>query len=247
MNRMLRRLDALESKLWDILVCLALLVLVNIGITITTWLLPKLSQQKTEGTSLRRETSVHQKFELMQKVLPCGLGNTLVDILEISRPVRMFRVTFPGVPPPEALLVFWSFGADQCASSEGFLVTFTPGGVEVICCDYSYLSEYVLFGNSHFSNGRQSIQGRRRRAPGEIQASVAAFAETPRLPVSAKNGSTAERDERVSIIVYLRRWIRHNLMMTIPPSEGILVALNPTDEGRIGTGRNTWKTGDERV
>jgi hypothetical protein len=33
--------------------------------------------------------------------------------------------------------------------------------------------------------------------------------------------------------------VRSNVMTPAPESTGVLVALNPTDEGRIGTGRNT--------
>jgi hypothetical protein len=53
-------------------------------------------------------------------------------------------------------------------------------------------------------------------------------------------------------VIETRPWtravgMRHNLMMTLPFGDrGVLVASNPTDEGRIGTGRNTWRGLDEK-
>jgi hypothetical protein len=168
--------------------------------------------------------------------------NTLDSILEIVCPVGMVRVAPSGSPASEASFFVCSsrsFGADQCASSEGFLVTFTPGWWRiVIFCDYPRLSE-DLRKSFHFSQiGLRPLL--------ELDGSgVGASQLRTRNLREPEMGYGANRGDDNSIINLLEIGVRHNLMMTSPPTLGILVALKPTDEGRIGTGRNTLRKNDE--
>jgi hypothetical protein len=164
-------------------------------------------------------------------------GEDLAYIFQVIREIGMNPVSSPGVPglPP----FFWSFGADHCASSEGFLVTFTPEGTKVIFCGYSLISEYFL-NCLHFFDGRQSIQGRTRADHLATNDSSQANRK-----ISGEFGTRFRQEWQycrtrgdMALGVIPRERMRHNLMMTNPP-RCILVALNPTDEGRIGTGRNT--------
>ena len=148
-------------------------------------------------------------------------------IPEIIGEIGVFPVTFPGVPTPEpiSLFTFGSFGADQCSSSVGFLVTYTPRDWRiVICCGYSLFSE-DLSNVSH--NGRQSIQGRCRSI-----ATPEKEVERPRIRQEwqyCRSGGTEDDPSEIGIHL--------NLMMTSPEPEGFLVAIEPTDDGRIGTVR----------
>jgi len=64
----------------------------------------------------------------------------LARVLKVCSPIRMLMIAFLSVP------LFWSFGPLPRSSSEGFLVTFTPGplgrGVEDSYLPLSFLSEY---------------------------------------------------------------------------------------------------------
>jgi hypothetical protein len=183
-----------------------------------------LEQKKTSwaeslGTQ-RRETGRQNAAE----------ENTLTNIFEIIGKVGM-RMVCPSAIPASPLPFFVSssrsFGASHCASSEGFLATFTPGAV-VVFCDYGLLSE-------------DATQCLHRFIPFTIQdgSPVPARNSPPKeLPPNPRNPPNYERMNRSSHEgCFPGEALRHNLM-TIDPL-GILVALNPTDEGRIGTGRNT--------
>ena len=159
----------------------------------------------------------------MQKTV---FENTLYRILKISAPVGMSSESFSGIPSWVALsfsFLFQDFGADQCASSEGFSVTFIPGS-GVISFDYPFFSEYRL-NCSHFFN-RKTVY--------------------PRSKPSERNLVRLHQEWQYCRMIDEKQsfdaqeiWVRLNLMMTAP--SGVLVALIPTDEGRIGTGRNTKK------
>jgi hypothetical protein len=176
----------------------------------------------------------------------------LLDILEIICPVGMLSVTHPGVPLAEAVseLSTWSFGADHCASSEGFLVTFTPtpGGFLIENEAWRIFSAYC------FCEGFIQI----RPPSGCSPTDKAKYPSTvtcrntslPREVVrgggnTGKQGPEVSNPRRESYSKNPERNIRRELMILAPETvrflqgEGILVALNPTDEGRIGTGRNT--------
>jgi len=187
--------------------------------------------------------------------------NTLESILEVLSKVGMLMIGLSAVPGSEPFLFSfsWSFGADQCASSEGFLVTFTPRGVEVIFCDYELFSEYQPQ-SSHrfipFTIREETLKLRgfildpvrcfavdRRVLPQEGNAPVSnevTSAGTSTYPaVSGQLPPNEGLNRNGDFGRYQGEALRHNLMMTTP--QGILVALIPTDEGRIGTGRNTLK------
>jgi len=187
-----------------------------------------------------------------------GMQNTekskyLAHIFEVGGPVGMDPVGNPAVPSCEPFFVssLWSFGADQCASSEGFLVTFTPRGVEVIFCDYPVLAENCVesfhfwqtlkgtfLSSAYSQSGGDAIQDVVNYQVNEPDRHLRSLVAA--LPLG---GTTQEKPKMISLHFSLARRVRHNLMMTTP--QGILVALNPTDEGRIGTGRNTLRSYDE--
>jgi hypothetical protein len=58
--------------------------------------------------------------------------------------------------------------------------------------------------------------------------------EADKVPMGNRSTSRFIRGHR-------RGTIRSNVMTPAPQSFGVLVASEPTDEGRIGTGRNTKK------
>ena len=239
MNRMLRRLDALEGKLRKALVCLAILVLVNIGISILLGVLAtRLIFRATNMTNTLRGTAYG---DLKKKsLLPFSLlfTNTLVDILEISRPVRVFRVTSPGVPPPEALLVFWSFGPAKGSSSEGFLATFTPTlDAEVICFDYPEISRelhrFIPFA-IRVEHARKAESLRVIRSKDQMPSLFSGDVPkvlNPDAQLEARNGGMNR------LLFPGSPLVRLNLMMTAQRA-GILVSSKPTDEV-LGKGRNT--------
>ena len=95
-----------------------------------------------------------------------GIILGLIDILQIRRPVRVNLIGTGFVPTLRC------FGPLPRDSSEGFLVTFTPGGDRLLegCGEviFSYpLSQKFCF----FHNGRQSIQDPPRRKACTKQAS----------------------------------------------------------------------------
>jgi len=170
-----------------------------------------------EGKSVERQANTKEK--------------TLDDILEIPCPVRVFFVASFGVPV--SVPVSWSFGADQCSSSEGFLVTFTPTS--------GYLAGEVILGYP----GRCSLFGfiQVPHEEGETYGGLSRLLKRSRslswlfgraliaLPDSEwKQGDPGK-------VAYL---VRLDVMTPgVITEEGILVALKPTDEGRTGTVRNT--------
>jgi hypothetical protein len=134
------------------------------------------------------------------------------------------------------------------------LVTFTPCWWNiVIFCDYSILSEDSRK-YTHFQRHQSVLEvgnTESREASTENQDVVEQQWQPPLFfnePESPCGGSglgviplKSHRGPCCEVYYYRSSEgrIRHNLMMTVPSNAGILVALNPTDEGRIGTGRNT--------
>lgn len=184
----------------------------------------------------------------------------LIDILEISSPIGVFLVTSSTIPlPPLSLFLFCSFlfirsfGAGHCApSSEGFLATFTPAlrrGAGVVDFDYRQFSQEFSKGSFHFDFRKRDpirrgftftpvhrdwvISYTNNFYPGWYASEFAyPGCRGPSIPIEWIE--PVEAPEEVAV--------RLNLMTTAPSlGAGILVALNPTDEGRIGTGRNTPK------
>jgi len=237
----------LPSEIALLRIALRRIIVIGIILNLLPWLIIlRLSWQsndnglepKSISPKERRRTDLGQ--EGMKNTV---FEKTLLYILEISCPVGMFVEGPFGIPPSKPLSwssSLWSFDADQCVSSEGFLVTFTPASVEgsgEVIFSYPFYSKLNSL-KIHFFNGRQSIQGRRRRAILNDLISQRV------LPVSAKNGSTAEVEVNFFGFRAQGELVRSNVMTPAPKDTeaGILVASNPTDEDRIGTGRNTWRS-----
>jgi len=218
--------------MFNLILCLILLVILLFD-SLTVRLRP--IRQKQAGEPGRRTS-----FEGIQN------ARTLKDsacIFEIRTPVGVLPVAFPGIPSRESFLfasrASRSFDADQCVSSEGFLVTFTPppgtGGVEF---DYLFVTGQLseVF---HFDFiVRRREEGSLLQGQEEIPASPF-FGTVPRR----ENPDSASERNRVKALdeAQVAR-VRQDLMTPCSLGEGILVALNPTDEDRIGTGRNTRST-----
>jgi hypothetical protein len=160
--------------------------------------------------------------------------------------------------PLSVLIAFRSFGADQCASSEGFLVTFTPETRRIRIFPLDFLSEYLsevhCFHHCFFENKEQRKNSSRAvQSYTTMPTRVSDFGRETFLadlyserPVSVGivpmgSSSTESFIENFDVARtqdwYLGEVLGIDLMN--PGSLGILVALKPTDEGRIGTGRNT--------
>jgi hypothetical protein len=189
-----------------------------------------------------------QRHKAENLVSGFGSERALANILEVGRPVRMLPVT-PRSVPMNFPVFFESFGADQCASSEGFLVTLTPGeGSIVIFCDYSLCSKEICqphrFIPFKIRVGKEP--GHQLEQPKPSGFGTLSFEGLSMLRTQLTIPKHFVGMNRPRFADSPERGMRHNLMMTAPRPEGILVASNPTDEGRIGTGRNTWRGLDEK-
>ena len=162
-----------------------------------------------------------------------------------SKPVWVYSVIRPSFSLPEVEVQSRDFGAYQCASSDGFLVTIIPnrGCGEVI---FSY----------PFSSGKGVIQirppdGETPAGPGRVVGTwtpspysrtntlssiliVSVPSSPPTVPMGSSIAGSLTRRHR-----FPRRTVRSNVMTPAPHCFGVLEALIPTDEGRIGNGRNT--------
>jgi len=255
----LRNLESVSETLSsDLYTLVCSLRIIQIGIMLNLLILVVLlwssidSRFKPLRQKLRIEMSTNGVYLLSEGYAKCQVVKNLDNILEISRPVGVHSVRVPGTPSEELSLFsfsFWSFDADQCVSSEGFLVTFTPRDLEVIFCDYGFLTEYLAKGSFHFDFMERDPQLR-----GFTYSRVRSWF----YPSTQKDDTGNEcsacwlilamRDPDPSLLnrtltEYRGEALRHNLMMTRP--QGILVALKPTEEDRIGTGRNTLRITDE--
>jgi hypothetical protein len=141
-----------------------------------------------------------------------------------SKPIGVFVIVLPSFSLSE-VEVLRSFGAGQCASSEGFLATFTPvvGRIGEVIFSYSGSAGFIHIP----SKERGTYVGLSR------PVKVAAFGLFGRAMIAP-----AISDENV---VILQSWMRSNVMTPAPNFRGIMEASIPSDEGRIGTGRNTQK------
>jgi len=168
------------------------------------------------------------------------------NILQILTPVGMYFVTSLSVP------FFGSFGADQCASSEGFLVTLTPGfeDSEDSSLSLNFSSGHLcspgmcfITSPSYFDRLRSSLRRGGKAESCSPEKGVQHTAEPLRGKTSeivggfGKRLNTSPSRRRED----LEGFIDRDVMNPGPRTPGILVALNPTDEGRIGTGRNPRK------
>jgi len=134
----------------------------------------------------------------------------------------MLTVAPPSVP------LFRSFGLLPQASSEGFLVfLYSWEGCIVIFFDYTFFSEYLV--EVHFFELRPPSGG----SPTEKTNGGKHHRKVLR-PVSLAGSQCKRMNPRG----YRRKRLRLNLMMTAPPTLGILESLNPTDEA-LRKGRNT--------
>jgi len=159
----------------------------------------------------------------------------LSRIFEIIRPVKVYSVGSPLVP------LFWSFGAYQAPSSEGFLVSFTPGGDRRnLFFSFCFLSEYPR--KVHFSNQRNEPSAHSEPPTGEKPCTnrklTNAIAVTRTPSRSHRADWTTRSDSRLNQTRVLGEAGGIDLMIPCP-RPGILGALNPTDESRPGNDRNT--------
>jgi len=143
-----------------------------------------------------------------------------------SKPVGVFVEVSPALSFTEAEVdwTFWDFGAGQCASSDGFWATIIPGmrSGEVIF-SYSFSLKSMLL-----HDGQNDMRGRSRSGRLSSKEEVS----TPRFRQERHRsnvGATRTHRERIRI----------NVMTPAPSPLGVLVATEPTDDGRIGTDRNT--------
>jgi len=178
--------------------------------------------------------------------------NTLANILEISCPVGMKLECNPGIPGREASLFgssLRSFGADQCASSEGLKVTLTPIPVRgfklarrLFSEDPGYVHRFIPFTIPQGTTQKTQVVNPNGRVSDskefETQTSEnLPFGGRPAWGPQCDNPRAVEdRTEHFSLGSHGDR-CRKDLMNPVEESVGFLVALNPTDEGRIGTGR----------
>jgi len=218
------RIDLLEKRQRRIItigIMLILILVMRFGNQV--WDEVKAERQKLNPQPVSR--TLKQKTEMQNT----SSKNTLRCILEIIGPVGVFPVTLSGVPGPKGLSLSSSrsFGPLPQASSEGFLVTFTPivgSRFGEVVSPYSF-----LLGSSIFHKGRQSIQGRRRAG----EKSLVRVRQEWQYCLSE---DTCYRGIKIQV----------DLMTPEPEPErlGILVSLKPTDEA-LRKGRNTKERDDE--
>lgn len=201
-----------------------------------------------------------------------GFSCLFIVLLHILQIVAEVRVNVVGPSTQRIHLsvtsFFVSFGADQCASSEGFLVTFTLGGEPLEEC-FTSSSVVVLF---HERIVKQDVAEVLQRSFGdagnrtEHQSGLPKwFVDTgekrwlvpplfypvrtqPTYASTGDEGRCSPRTHKISDtpLVTARPFCERDatrergehILSRMVPSLEILVALNPTDEGRIGTGRN---------
>jgi len=155
-----------------------------------------------------------------------------------SKPVRVEVVVSLGLSLSlEESSSFRSFGADQCASSEGFLVTFTPEGVvRILIFPFDFFSEYFPQSPWLFRFIQPSTTQREpcqcRMESFLKKQSYTTKAGSPRREPSIGDRNALDPGGVPGEVIGID-------LMNPNPTQGIMVALNPSDEGRIGTGRNT--------
>jgi len=196
-----------------------------------------------ESLILKQEVEVEKSKE-GKEVQNTFFENTLVGIFQIIGKVGMLVVTDPGEPLSKApFFVLWNFGADQCASSEGFLVTFIPraqGGFKF----FLGFNPRERWERIHFVRilpearrlaGIYPVLVRCSSSPSTLKDREVTSAGTRAYP------ALGERQRRSGKRIRTPPPLEENLGKDLmnPRAQGVLVALNPTDEGRIGTGRNT--------
>jgi hypothetical protein len=222
------RIDLLESRLKRIITIGIMLILILIARVVAQVIV----EVKAERRKLKLDTTLDTGFKKTE-MQNTSSKNTLGCILKIIGPVGMFSKAPTGVPSPKGLSLSScrSFGPLPQASSEGFLVTFTPvrdeGFGEVV-------SPYSLLPNcSIFHKGRQSIQGRFRRI---------ASLEREESPRCRQEWQYCLSENTCNLGIE----IQGDLMTPEPffRGLGILVSLKPTDEA-LRKGRNTKERDDE--
>jgi hypothetical protein len=153
-------------------------------------------------------------------------------ILEVFTPVGMLLVRSSCVPG------FGSFGADQCASSEGFLVTFTPGAREKSGLDFHFFLENSRNG-FHFKMNQ--IEPTQTHPPGKVcggeNLDVGFFQKKPNQIVvltafTLGDGPVESRRGHLILISHLRGSREKVVFLSVmtPGPQGVLVASKPTDE-----------------
>jgi len=157
----------------------------------------------------------------------------LAHILEVFREVGVFSITFPRIPPsPSFSLLSRSFGTDQCASSEGFLVTFTPQGRKLggFKFPFGYYPGFLFGGFIHIP----LISG-----PPE-----------PKLERKLGKPRSQGRPQVGNAVIHLNRNQRRILLVDLMnpgfPPLGVLVASKPTDETASAPVETSKKAEKER-
>jgi hypothetical protein len=183
--------------------------------------------------------------------------NTLSYIPQIIRKVGMFMIGSSAEPLRESLFSKspWSFDPCLGISSEGFLATFTPGPVEKglwrIKFSYSLLPVFEFcFGFIQNSTTQPKVDDGKKEAGkySPLPQHQVNYLVVRKEGKSVRTSQVHHRSPGVNFgdpETIHSRWgmrIRVNLMTLASRSwnPGILVASNPTDEGRLGTGRNTY-------
>jgi hypothetical protein len=258
-----RELGKLKSTLRNLSVLVLLTVILHIGIivfllSIVKVRIPKTDSSESTSTLLGASAPVKMFWDKIHRDFSLKLNeNTLLYIFQIRGPIGVFLVSPSAVPGSETSFFvssLGSFDADQCVSSEGFLVAFTPSTImragEVIF-SYSLFSECSIFHNrfqTTVPKGARNLDGRRdpgfcdlyrsqstRKCRNRVCRSIPSVV-APAIEGRIRCGDTAPGEE-----------MRSNVMtpgnLTVV---GILAALKPTDEDRIGTGRNTLGSYYER-
>lgn len=162
----------------------------------------------------------------------------------LSKPVGMFfivPVTFLShlsIVEPDFSR---SFDAGQCVSSEGFLATFTPG---IRCGEVKLCYSFPLGIIQIRPPSSRSTTEKRKKIEYFFARNTSYFASSPALREVSSNLLSPLRLAGSLLMDSNRGKIRIRLMTSALFSQGILVASKPTDEDRIGTGRNTHEEND---
>lgn len=155
-------------------------------------------------------------------------------------PVRVFsEILFP-LPsgPEESSSLSRSFDADQCVSSEGFSVAFTPGFGEGVAEDSFLLILFLRFCSLHRKTPNNGTE-RRHQLGSEQGGSLNLCLYSPRCVAPAIEGRYSGETKELGVEIQVEAM---NPVHSLTRTWVILVTLKPTDEDRIGTGRNNHES-----
>jgi len=175
------------------------------------------------------------------------LPSSSAHIFQISTEVGMLMVAGTCIPMHDSILVSLQVLEPTLVSPKERLFSSTYSGAEVIFCDYSFETEYLLK-CFHFLITRKLFTPRARNLAGAaIKQSwtypVTQTGEPDRLGAVTSRSVVATVEEAIVIIddhfcISQFSWMRHNLMMTAPE---VRATVKPSDEGTFGKCRNLNK------